>query len=102
MSFTTVVAGLNHPSVTRVMSILFDASVKGTVLLVLAWVLTRLLRSASAAVRHLIWAGALAGMLVIPVLTVVVPHVELRALRARDAARARGSAWRTVPGRWPG
>ena len=87
MSFTTVVAGLNHPSVTRVMSILFDASVKGTVLLVLPGMLTRLLRSASAAVRHLIWAGALAGMLVIPVLTVVVPHVELRALRPLSAIR---------------
>jgi beta-lactamase regulating signal transducer with metallopeptidase domain len=56
-----------------------QVSVKGSVLLLAALVACRALRHSSAAVRHLIWAAALAGMLLIPAVAAVVPawHVAV-------------------------
>jgi len=59
------------------MSILLDASIKGSVLLALAWVVTRILRDASAAARHLVWCAALAGMVLIPLASTVVPRIPV-------------------------
>ena len=48
-------------------------AIRATVLLLAAWLATRVLRRASAATRHLIWASAVAGVLTLPVLAAVVP-----------------------------
>jgi len=48
-------------------------AIRATVLLLAAWLATRVLRRASAATRHLIWPSAVAGVLTLPVLAAVVP-----------------------------
>ena len=50
-----------------------DAAWRGTLLLAIAFVLARLLRSQPAAVRHVLWTGALAGVIAMPVLAIVAP-----------------------------
>jgi beta-lactamase regulating signal transducer with metallopeptidase domain len=59
--------------------LLLQVSIKGSVLLLAALVACRALRHASAAVRHLVWAAALAGMLLIPAVAAIVPdwHVAV-------------------------
>lgn len=57
-----------------------DATVKGTVLLLGAFLAARLLRSRPAAVRHLVWAAALTGLLCLPVLSGVLPRIEVPGL----------------------
>lgn len=54
--------------------LLLDASIKGSVLLLLAWAATRLIRRAPAAARHLVWSAALAGVVLLPLLGAVVPR----------------------------
>ncbi|HYO47652.1 MAG TPA: M56 family metallopeptidase, partial [Gemmatimonadota bacterium] len=54
-------------------SVLVGSIVKGTLLLLVAFGLTTLLREASAAVRHAVWSAALIGVIVIPLVSVVVP-----------------------------
>lgn len=56
---------------------LLDASLKGTALLLAATVAARLLRSRPAAMRHVVWAGALVGLLALPVLSGTLPSVEV-------------------------
>lgn len=60
-----------------VFSLFLEAALKGTVVLVAAWALTRALRHASASVRHLIWTAGLAGVLIMPLLTIVTPRLEI-------------------------
>jgi beta-lactamase regulating signal transducer with metallopeptidase domain len=48
-------------------------ALRATVLLLAALLATRLLRDASAATRHLIWTAAVAGVVALPLLSVVVP-----------------------------
>ncbi len=50
-----------------------DVVLKGTALLVEAFVLARALRNAPAAARHLVWSVALVGLLVIPALSGTMP-----------------------------
>ena len=52
---------------------LLTFAIRGTVLLLAAWMATRLLRHSSAATRHLVWTSAIAGVLLLPLLTAVVP-----------------------------
>ncbi len=54
--------------------VLVDTAVKGTALLMLASVAAMLLRRDSAATRHLVWLLAIVAMLVVPVLSVMLPH----------------------------
>jgi beta-lactamase regulating signal transducer with metallopeptidase domain len=56
---------------------LLDATVKGTILLVLAVLAVRLMDGAPAAARHLVWASALLGLLALPALAPVTPGVEV-------------------------
>jgi carboxyl-terminal processing protease len=58
-------------------ALLLDAALKGTALLVVACVLAVALRRAGAARRHLLWALALAGLLVLPVLGLLLPRWQL-------------------------
>ena len=53
--------------------VMVDAWVKGAVILAAAWGATRLMRRASAAARHLVWTVGFAGLLALPVLSLVVP-----------------------------
>ena len=50
-----------------------DAAWRGALLLAMAFVLARLLRSQPAAVRHVLWTGALAGVIAMPILAIVAP-----------------------------
>lgn len=54
-------------------SLIIGSIVKGTVLLLVAFGLTSLLRGASAAARHAIWSAALVGVIAVPILTIAVP-----------------------------
>jgi beta-lactamase regulating signal transducer with metallopeptidase domain len=58
-------------------AVFLEAAVKGTVVLIVAWALTRTLRHASASIRHLVWTVGLAGVLIMPVLSVVTPRLEI-------------------------
>jgi TonB family protein len=53
---------------------LIACALKGTFILIGAWLLSVALRRASAAVRHLVWTAAFAALLVLPVLSLAVPH----------------------------
>jgi hypothetical protein len=59
------------------MPALLDTALKATVLLAVACALTLLLRRASAAARHLIWALAVVGVLAVPVLGLLLPRWQL-------------------------
>jgi beta-lactamase regulating signal transducer with metallopeptidase domain len=59
---------------TDVVAILLDAAARGAVVLLVALVLTSLLQRRPAAVRHAIWAGAIAVQLLLPVLALWGPH----------------------------
>lgn len=52
---------------------LFDMTVKGIVLLLLAAIVCQLLRRASAATRHLLWVVTLGAVLLVPVLSLLLP-----------------------------
>ncbi len=54
--------------------LLVDSAIKGTVLLVLATVVTLFLRRDSAATRHLVWLLAIVAMLMVPVLSAILPQ----------------------------
>jgi beta-lactamase regulating signal transducer with metallopeptidase domain len=53
--------------------VLADAAVKGTVILIVAFVVSLFVRRASAATRHLVWFLALVGLLGLPALSVALP-----------------------------
>jgi beta-lactamase regulating signal transducer with metallopeptidase domain len=54
-------------------ALLLDAALKGAVVLACALAATRLMRRASAASRHLVWAVSLAAVVALPVLAPVLP-----------------------------
>lgn len=64
---------------------LTDVSVKATLILLLALMLSFLLRKRAARVRHLLWSTALFGVLVLPALSFIVPAWHWRALPAASA-----------------
>jgi beta-lactamase regulating signal transducer with metallopeptidase domain len=70
---------------------------RGTVLLASAALLASVLRGRSAASRHLVWALGLGGMLVLPALTLAVPHWEVPFVSV-DAVRFGASAGATAAG----
>lgn len=73
-------SGLTSATTTRILAGLLEVSLRGSLLIVIAWAATRLLHRGSAAIRHLIWASALGGMLLIPLLGAIVPSVRLSVL----------------------
>ena len=62
---------------TGLLTVLAETTVRGSVLIVIAGLVSLALWRASAAMRHLVWATALAGLLVLPVVRLAVPPVEL-------------------------
>ncbi len=61
-------------------------TLKASIILLTAFGVTRLMRRASAAARHLVWTLALAGVLVLPLLGAVLPVWHVRALPEVAAA----------------
>jgi len=62
---------------------LFAIAAKGTILLLLTSVAAQLLRHRSAALRHFLHASAMAGLLLLPVGSVLLPSLRLAVLPAR-------------------
>ena len=67
-------------------AVLFDAAAKGFLLMVLAGVASVAMRRASAASRHLVWVLALAGLILLPALSVLMPKWQLPILPARETS----------------
>ncbi|HJU90026.1 MAG TPA: M56 family metallopeptidase [Gemmatimonadaceae bacterium] len=62
--------------------VLVDVLLKGTLLLGAATLVTRLMRRRSAASRHLVWTLATAGLISLPVLTLLLPALRIELLPA--------------------
>ena len=58
-------------------SLLLASAIKGSVLLVLAAIAAFVLRRASAAMKHLVWTMALAGVFLVPLLGATLPSVSV-------------------------
>jgi beta-lactamase regulating signal transducer with metallopeptidase domain/HEAT repeat protein len=61
----------------QALAVLADSGIKGVVLLALAFLITLSLRRGSAAARHLVWALALGGLLLLPILSLALPKWQL-------------------------
>jgi beta-lactamase regulating signal transducer with metallopeptidase domain len=77
MSFSPLVLLARAEIARPLFSVVLEAAVKGTLVLLVAWALTRVLRHASASIRHLIWTAGLVGVLLMPLLTAVTPRFEI-------------------------
>jgi hypothetical protein len=64
--------------------VVVDLGIKGSVLLLLAYLTVMGLRSASAAARHLVWTAALAGLVALPLVSVAAPEWRLPAVPGLD------------------
>jgi beta-lactamase regulating signal transducer with metallopeptidase domain len=84
------VAMLAGPVISKLLGVFAGAALKGSILLLVAWALTRVFRNAPASLRHLIWASALGGMLVIPILGGVVPSIGVPLLPRLTAPPTEG------------
>ena len=64
---------------TWLAALVIDAAVKGTIILLIAWVVTAALRRTSATVRHFVWCLAFVGLAGLPMLSITLPawHVPL-------------------------
>ncbi len=71
--------------------------VKAAALLLAAELATRWLSRSSAAVRHLIWAAAVVGVLALPLLTPLVPALPVPVLAAAPVAAADGVSRPVTP-----
>lgn len=61
-------------------------AVKGSFVIVLAWLVNRSVRGVSSAFRHTVWLVALASVLLLPVAALLLPERPLPLLPASDAA----------------
>ncbi|MEP7336364.1 MAG: M56 family metallopeptidase [Acidobacteriota bacterium] len=84
------------------LQLLLDSAVKSVAVMLAAWMLVTALRRASAATRHWVWSVALAGLLVLPVLSLALPSWRIELLpslgnNANDSlAKAKGETDATV------
>lgn len=76
----------------RALAVLVDMAVKGIVILALATMVAAALRRSSAATRHLVWALALIGLLLLPMLALVMPKWQLPILPPVASSSASTSA----------
>ena len=56
---------------------MLQLSVRSTVILAVAWLVSRLLTRASAATRHLVWHTAILAVLAAPLVTPIVPRMPV-------------------------
>lgn len=61
-------------------SLFVNAALKSTAVLAIAWLATLLLRRRSAAARHLVWTGAAAAIVALPLLALALPALHLPGL----------------------
>ena len=66
-----------HGFCEQALAVLADSAAKGAILLALAWLIALGLHRSSAAARHLVWALALGGLLLLPALSLVLPKWQL-------------------------
>src|SRR5438552_12411091 len=66
----------------------FDTSLKAALVAAVAAVVMKLLRFRDSNVRHRVWTGVLAGMLLLPLLTPVVPALRLPLVPSAEALLA--------------
>lgn len=59
------------------LAFLMSAALKSTLVLALAWTVTKLLRGYSAAARHVVWTAAAAAVLALPFLSMGLPELRL-------------------------
>ena len=59
------------------LSFLFIITLKSAVIILVAYVLTRTLRRAAAATRHLIWTMALVSILLLPIFSLLLPSWDV-------------------------
>ena len=59
-----------------------DLVIRSTLLVLLAWGVTGILRrcGGSAAMRHLVWLGAISGLLLLPLIAVTMPDLPIAVL----------------------
>src|SRR5262245_40194846 len=62
------------------MSLILNVIVKPAVILTSAAVLSLLLRRSSASARHAVWILAMAGAILLPVVSMIVPQIEFSVL----------------------
>ena len=71
---------MEHSWIDALMPVLLDLTVKATVILAIAGVVTTLaMRRASAAARHLVWSAAVAAVLALPIVRDLAPRWTIRA-----------------------
>lgn len=68
-----------------------DSAIKGVVLLMAAWGLSRMLRSQAASVRHLLWLAAMMGLVLLPVFSAGLPAWRLAMLPQSPRLQAAAS-----------
>ena len=71
-----------YSSLQSALPVLFDAALKGALLVAIAAIAVYLLRNRSAASRHAVWSAAVIGHLIIPVLVLLLPAWRLPVLPA--------------------
>lgn len=72
----------------RSLPLVIDATIKTSLIMILAIVLDRMLTRSSAAVRHRVWGVSLCSALFVPILTVVLPQWQLPILPQRTVTQA--------------
>ncbi|MCU1235046.1 MAG: TonB family protein [Candidatus Solibacter sp.] len=76
--------------------ILVSAALKSTLVLGAAWIIAGLLRGRSAAARHVVWTACAAALLALPVLSISLPSVHLRAANSILPADAGAPTFRAA------
>lgn len=79
---------MNAAVVVSIALLLLEAALRGTVVLILALGATRLMGRTSAAARHLIWATALAAVVLLPIASRLTPTWQLLPLPVPTSAPA--------------
>jgi beta-lactamase regulating signal transducer with metallopeptidase domain len=79
--------GLDDAAALGLVRHLVDFAVKGSILIVLIWVASFILRGSSASVRHLLWTSTVIALIILPILPPLVPSLELKIIPELVAGR---------------